>query len=192
MGRSRDDERLAKHPMTTYTRKYSRKYTSKYTDNYTSSYIGKSPVWRILILISLCGGFAVNSLADFSNRRQIIVFSTPASESGKHVQHLVDTLRCQLIERDTDVRFVDVTELPGGNTAPTGTQGTLVELARLRSNQQTDFEVVLIGKDGGVKARTSDPDALQDFLTLIDTMPMRRAEIRSRDRSHDNGDDGCE
>ena len=43
-----------------------------------------------------------------------------------------------------------------------------------------DFEVVLIGKDGGVKARTSDPGALQDFLALIDTMPMRRAEMRSR------------
>ena len=40
------------------------------------------------------------------------------------------------------------------------------------------FELVLIGKDGGVKARADDPDALDAFLERIDTMPMRRAEMR--------------
>ena len=123
----------------------------------------------------------MNSLADYSNRRQIIVFSTPASEPGKLVQRSVDTLRCQLMERDTDVRFVDITELPNGNAKSTDSQATLAQLARLRSDPQMQFEVVLIGKDGGVKARTSDPEALKDFLALIDSMPMRRAEMRSRD-----------
>ncbi len=123
----------------------------------------------------------MNSLADYSDRRQIIVFSTPASESGKLVQRSVDTLRCQLMERDTDVRFVDITELPDGRARTTDVQGVPAELARLRSDQQMEFEVVLIGKDGGVKARTSDPEALKDFLTLIDSMPMRRAEMRSRE-----------
>lgn len=125
----------------------------------------------------------MNSLADYSNRRQIIVFSTPASEPGKLVQRSVDTLRCQLMERDTDVRFVDITELPNRNAEPTDPQGVLAELARLRSDPQMEFEVVLIGKDGGVKARTSDPEALRNFLALIDSMPMRRAEMRSRNGS---------
>lgn len=123
--------------------------------------------------------------ADFSDRRQIIVFSTPGSESGMQVQRSVDALRCQLIDRDTDVRFVDIVELAEARSsspeAGRDVQDIPAELARLRSDEQPDFELVLIGKDGGVKARTDDPNALEDFLAQIDTMPMRRAEMRSRD-----------
>lgn len=35
-------------------------------------------------------------------------------------------------------------------------------------------------RDCGVKARTNEPSPLEDFLALIDTMPMQRAELRSR------------
>ncbi len=44
----------------------------------------------------------------------------------------------------------------------------------------TSFEVVLVGKDGGVKLRADDPDVLSEIYALIDTMPMRRREMRSR------------
>ncbi len=39
------------------------------------------------------------------------------------------------------------------------------------------FQVVLIGKDGGVKLRAAAPVAADDFFALIDSMPMRRREI---------------
>lgn len=39
------------------------------------------------------------------------------------------------------------------------------------------FEVVLIGKDGGVKERSSQPLALETLFGTIDKMPMRRQEI---------------
>ena len=145
----------------------------------------------LLVALLLSGCFAVSSRADYANRRQIIVFATPESESGKLIQGSVDALRCQLVDRETDVRFVDVTELPDAGATSTmeehDKQAALTELARWRSEEQPDFEVVLIGKDGGVKARTSEPGALKEFLALIDTMPMRRAEMRSRGVA----DDGC-
>ena len=112
------------------------------------------------------------------------MFAIPESESGEVMQRSVDALHCQLIDRDTDVRFVDITELPdaGANStnAKRDKQGALAELALLRGGGRPDFEMVLLGKDGGVKARSSDPGALEEFLALIDTMPMRRAELRSR------------
>lgn len=120
------------------------------------------------------------------------MFAIPESESVKAIQRSVDALRCQLVDRDTDVRFVDVTELPDESATSINEghdkQGALAELARLRSDERPDFEMVLIGKDGGVKARTSDLNALEDFLGLIDTMPMRRTEMRSRGVA----DGGCE
>ncbi len=43
-----------------------------------------------------------------------------------------------------------------------------------------DFAVLLVGRDGGVKLRQREPvDALRLFA-LIDSMPMRRQEIRER------------
>ncbi len=39
------------------------------------------------------------------------------------------------------------------------------------------FEIVLIGKDGGIKLRSPSTSVAQIF-ELIDTMPMRRAEMR--------------
>ena len=42
------------------------------------------------------------------------------------------------------------------------------------------FEMVLIGLDGGVKERYTAYQPLEDIFTLIDGMPMRRAELRKK------------
>ena len=39
------------------------------------------------------------------------------------------------------------------------------------------FQLLLLGKDGGVKLRSSTA-SLEDIFSLIDTMPMRRREMR--------------
>ena len=40
------------------------------------------------------------------------------------------------------------------------------------------FEILLVGKDGSVKLRRDEPVAAADITALIDTMPMRRQEMR--------------
>jgi hypothetical protein len=45
------------------------------------------------------------------------------------------------------------------------------------------FEIVLIGKDGGVKSR-SEKAELAELFELIDSMPMRRAEMREQAASN--------
>jgi len=42
------------------------------------------------------------------------------------------------------------------------------------------FQVLLIGKDGGVKLRSSEPVSAKDIFGLIDSMPMRQQEMESR------------
>lgn len=44
------------------------------------------------------------------------------------------------------------------------------------------FAVVLIGKDGGEKLRREEGVALAEIFSLIDSMPMRRREMRERGR----------
>jgi hypothetical protein len=50
---------------------------------------------------------------------------------------------------------------------------------QLRESLQIDeFEIILIGKDGGVKLRSKTPISLEELFSLIDAMPMRRQEMR--------------
>ena len=41
------------------------------------------------------------------------------------------------------------------------------------------FEVILIGKDGGVKARWDGPADIDGVFALIDSMPMRQKEMKN-------------
>ena len=42
------------------------------------------------------------------------------------------------------------------------------------------FAAILVGKDGGEKHRSVEPISPQTLFDLIDAMPMRQREIRSR------------
>ena len=45
---------------------------------------------------------------------------------------------------------------------------------------EESFRIVLIGKDGGVKLDQAKGISIQEVFDLIDTMPMRQAEIRKK------------
>jgi len=58
----------------------------------------------------------------------------------------------------------------------------------LRKNfdaQPGEFLSILVGKDGGVKARRTSPIPLKELFDTIDSMPMRQDETRQR--KHDSG-----
>ena len=67
----------------------------------------------------------------------------------------------------------------GERPLSTHAAAALREQLRLVSGQLT---TVLIGKDGGEKLRRTNDVDLFEILGLIDTMPMRRQEMRERGR----------
>jgi hypothetical protein len=52
---------------------------------------------------------------------------------------------------------------------------------------RSEFTVILIGKDGGIKLNRQDQTRLEDVFALIDAMPMRQEEMRQKKRR--NGSD---
>lgn len=48
-----------------------------------------------------------------------------------------------------------------------------------------EFNVILIGKDGGEKLRSEELIAPGKIFDLIDTMPMRRAEMRRKEKGNE-------
>jgi hypothetical protein len=60
---------------------------------------------------------------------------------------------------------------------------TIIEDEALKKNYQVQanqFTVILIGKDGGEKFRSTKPLQLKDIFKIIDSMPMRQAEMKSQ------------
>jgi len=57
-----------------------------------------------------------------------------------------------------------------------------VQVAEELLNEQHAFEVILIGLDGGVKLRKTDLLTKEELCNKIDSMPMRQAELKSRNR----------
>lgn len=75
-----------------------------------------------------------------------------------------------------DDRDLVLVEVVGDRVS--GASGTADALRRDYRLPTGRFEVVLIGKDGGVKRRSATPLAAADLIASIDAMPMRRAGER--------------
>ncbi len=52
----------------------------------------------------------------------------------------------------------------------------------LRISVETEFEVFLLGLDGGIKLKQQEIVQTEKLFSLIDGMPMRKAEIRRKDQ----------
>ncbi|WP_370313271.1 DUF4174 domain-containing protein [Sagittula sp.] len=95
--------------------------------------------------------------------RPVLVFA-PGSDDVKYTEQiaLLRAAEAGLAERD----IVVLTD-----TAPD-------EKGRLRAALAVDgFEVLLVGKDGGVKLRQETPLSVDDLFATIDAMPMRQREM---------------
>ena len=57
-----------------------------------------------------------------------------------------------------------------------------IALRRRYHVRADDFRVLLIGKDGGVKRTSAVPVAMRGIFAQIDTMPMRREEVKKPGR----------
>jgi hypothetical protein len=118
---------------------------------------------------------------------RLLVIHVPDTEPGRAT---LKAFRIDLDDRKADVLDRDLLIVPVGDLPRAGdTLSNSVVLGaeeRLAVRQQLGLQgqgaqLVLIGKDGGVKARQSeDVFDLAGVFALIDGMPMRRAETRRR------------
>ena len=90
----------------------------------------------------------------------------------------------QALERDMAVVLVT-------GTTPVAVDGVMVSEPTPLEARDTfgldmdAFRVLLVGKDGGVKLERTEPVEMGEVFTLIDSMPMRRDEMRERRADRD-------
>lgn len=95
------------------------------------------------------------------NKRPVIIFAA-SQQDAKYIEQVRMLKQQQPALEERDIIVLT-------DTSP-NTKSTL------RSQLQPEgFEIVLVGKDGGIKLRETSPISAEVLLSTIDRMPMRKA-----------------
>ena len=123
---------------------------------------------------------AVSSLEPFQwKNRVLVVFSSDDDPRGESQVNGLLSQRLGLSERDMVVLRVrdGLLEPVFGDTPDINVD----DLRRdLEAPDAADFAAMLIGKDGTVKLRVSEPIVGPELFSIVDSMPMRAAEATRR------------
>lgn len=113
--------------------------------------------------------------------RLLLILTTENSKSQHHEQ--IKILQDN-IEGLEERKLVIYSVMPEQYKKGIGAE-SWIESARLNDRYRQkgkEFEVILIGLDGGVKLRQSEILSIEKLFATIDAMPMRRNQIRNKSR----------
>jgi hypothetical protein len=103
-----------------------------------------------------------NTMSQSSSNRHLLIFGNEENRALVQQQlHLLDTSPNDVNERKLKITVVEK-------------ENSLYKKYNVKTAQ---FTVILIGKDGTEKHRTNTLLQMQELFTIIDAMPMRRAEM---------------
>ncbi len=123
----------------------------------------EKPTMRFTLLLIANLFIMINTGAQFTNKRQVLIFGDPKSEPVAQQLQLLKKEAPELEERDMTITLA----------------GKNVQLYRKYKVAPSDsFTLILIGKDGGEKYRSQQQTPAQELFALIDAMPMRQSEMR--------------
>ena len=115
--------------------------------------------------------------------RVIVVFTDSGSTDDNAVREWVSTNGCRLDDREVIVIAINerkselLANKPADKRSIDLDEATIQTLVQRRKFSDDSFELLLIGKDGGVKANSNRIQDLDEFIKQIDGMPMRRQEV---------------
>lgn len=109
--------------------------------------------------------------------RPLLLFAPSPDDPSLRAQlHRLKSDAAGLLDRD-----VLLIAIPFNTPAPTDVSLTPEDALAARRRfrvDPTDFEVILIGKDGGEKLSSKKPVSFEKLQETIDAMPMRQQEMR--------------
>lgn len=141
----------------------------------------------LLFLLIMCfSGFPPEEiLAKHRWKDRVILVFSPSEQNPLYQDQL--TLFSQQTEglADRDLVLYEIFSNSGKYENSSSLSKTEVNSLRKRfSISREEVVVILLGKDGGEKARKVDEIfGTQELFSLIDGMPMRRQEIRRKQKS---------
>jgi len=138
----------------------------------------------VLLTILLSNLLMITALSDdmfdqYEWKNRIIVIYARAASTPEYKQQLemIDESSKEFAERDLiGFHIFDNHGVgPNGKILKPAEVGYIKDLFHFRDSS---FGFVLIGKDGTVKHRKSEPVSEEELYAIIDAMPMRRREMK--------------
>lgn len=129
---------------------------------------------RTVLLIFLLGYLAYGQNLDnhlWKNRVVIIFTNVDTKPKGKEQLQAFQPFSSEIEDREMIILVPSKAEKP-----------KLLERFRLAEDHSG---LILVGKDGSIKLKQKLVVKPQTLFNLIDTMPMRRAELRSKSKKPD-------
>ena len=104
-----------------------------------------------------------------TDKRQLLLF-TQNKDTGLAEKQLAiwKETQTEMGERDLTITVITGNELV---------------YKKYKVDSQTEFTVILLGKDGGEKLRTQKLLTANKLFALIDAMPMRRQEMQKKEKN---------
>lgn len=104
-----------------------------------------------------------------TDKRQLLLF-TQNKDTGLAKKQLAIWKETQAEMKERDLTITVIT-------------GNELLYKKYKVDSQTDFTVILLGKDGVEKLRTQNLLTANKLFALIDAMPMRRQEMRKKEKN---------
>ena len=137
-------------------------------------------LWIMLVLLSASISFAQDLKKHQWKDRLLLIIGKDSTELNSQIQVLQKDIS-GLKERKLIVYKITPKAYQKG--IKSGQWIPSEALYKQNKNIKESREVILIGLDGGVKLRQTKLLTLEQLFTLIDGMPMRRNELRTKNKS---------
>ena len=142
-------------------------------------------IYFIVIVLNLCtpGESTSMDLTQFQWKNRLLFLFAPDRSHPffKHIQS-------QIIEQKSEVEDRDLVIFSVLLQGPSQMNTTAIDSQKADSIRDrfavppNAFRLILIGKDGGIKLKRNDQVDLAEVFELIDSMPMRRNEMRQKNQ----------
>ena len=122
-----------------------------------------------LSIFSACAENKETNLNQYQWEKRIVLSYPSSSEAWEKQRQAIATLLPQIKDRDLLILRLD---------KPIESYDQNQRKNLIKKYELTKGSHVLIGKDGGIKGRQSGELDLDQWFKLIDTMPMRKNEMK--------------
>ncbi len=119
------------------------------------------------IFISTMIVFFIGIASPDTDKRQLLLFTQKDTRMAEKQLTVWKAAQLGMQERDLTITVVT---------------GNDLLYTKYKVDRQTDFTLILVGKDGSEKLRTHSLLPIKKLFALIDAMPMRKEEMRNTER----------
>ena len=146
-------------------------------------------VTLLMLLLPITTSLAQPTLSSFVDHNRVLIIFAPTSEDTRFRDQLALLMHHGAAMKERDLLLttsvvhlepgssINYQILLGDSFFADGEQSATRKRFHIAPG---DFTVLLIGKDGGEKLRRHTPITIQQLKEIIDAMPMRKDEMRTR------------